>query len=72
MKRTTIGALICCVCLLAGCGDSIRGIDQDAKAAKAQARDAVRSAEDSARRVQELSTIPADNADPTDQPPDAR
>ena len=72
MRRMTIAVLIGGTCLLAGCGEPIRGIDQDAKAAKAQARDAVQAAQDSARHVQELSTIPAQPADTTDQPSEAR
>jgi hypothetical protein len=41
MKRTTGLVLIGCVILLAGCGEPIKGIDADAKAAKSQAHDAV-------------------------------
>jgi hypothetical protein len=49
--------------LLASCGEPIKGVDEDAKAAKAQARDAIGAAEDAAKRVDELSRqVPADPA----------
>ena len=41
--------------LLAGCGEPIKGVDDDARAAKAQARDAVNAAQEAAQRVDELS-----------------
>jgi len=46
-----------------GCGEPVRGIDADAKAAKAQANAAVRAAEDAARRVEALSRPSGDPAD---------
>jgi len=49
--------------LLTGCGEPIKGVDDDARAAKAQARDAVNAAEEAARRVEESSRpVPADPA----------
>jgi hypothetical protein len=49
--------------LLAGCGEPIKGVDDDARAAKAQARDAVNAAEEAARRIEESSRpVPADPA----------
>jgi hypothetical protein len=49
--------------LLAGCGEPIKGVGDDAKTAKAQAHDAVSAAEDAAKRVEELSRpVPADPA----------
>ena len=49
--------------LLAGCGEPIKGVDEDARAAKTQARDAVNAAQEAAQRVDELSRpVPADPA----------
>jgi len=53
---------------LAGCGEPIRGVGDDAKAAKAQANDAVRAAEDAAKRVDELSRQPVEQAPPAGEP----
>jgi hypothetical protein len=47
---------------LAGCGEPVRGIDADAREAKAQAHEAVRVAQDAAARVEELSRPPAEPA----------
>ena len=55
--------------LLVGCGEPVKGIDEDAKAAKAQAREAVGAAEDAAKRVDELSRqVPAEPPAPTEHP----
>ena len=43
---------------LVGCGEPVRDVADDAKAAKAQAHDAVQAAEDAAKRVDELSRAP--------------
>lgn len=65
MKRSVNAIALGCVVLLGACGEPIRGIDADARAAKSQAREAVQAAEDAARRVEELSRVPADQpADP--------
>jgi len=45
-----------------GCGEPVRGVDEDAKAAKAQAHEAVSAAEQAARRIDELSRAPVDEA----------
>lgn len=45
---------------LTGCGEPVRGVNEDAQAAKAQAHDAVSAAEDAARRVDALSRAPID------------
>ena len=60
MKRSITAGLLGCMVLLSACGEPIRGIDANAKAAKSQARDAVQAAEDAARRVEELSRVPSD------------
>jgi Trk K+ transport system NAD-binding subunit len=53
---------------LFGCGEPVRGIDENAKAAKAQAREAVQAAQDAAQRVDELSRIPVQDAPPAGEP----
>ena len=60
MKQPLPAVLITALMLLTGCGEPIRGIDEDAKAAKSDARAAVQAAQDAARRVDELSQSPAD------------
>jgi predicted small lipoprotein YifL len=52
---------------LAGCGEPLQGMNEDAKAAKAQAREAVSAAEDAAKRVEELSR-PAPAQPPAEDP----
>ncbi len=47
---------------LTGCGEPVRGVNEDAKAAKAQAHEAVSAAEEAAKRVDELSRAPVDPA----------
>jgi predicted small secreted protein len=47
---------------LTGCGEPVRGVNEDAKAAKAQAHEAVSAAEEAAKRVDELSRAPVDEA----------
>ncbi len=48
--------------LLAGCGDAVTGMDEDAKAAKSQAHAAVQAAQDAAARVDELGRAAMDQA----------
>ena len=60
MKRLIKIVLLGCMVLLSACGEPIRTIDTDANAATSQARDAVRAAEDAARRVEEMSGAPSD------------
>ncbi len=55
-------ALVLTVFALAGCGEPVRGVNEDAKAAKAQAHEAVSAAEEAAKRVDELSRAPVDEA----------
>ena len=64
MKRYTTIVLIAAFTLMAGCGEPVRGMDEDAKAAKAQAHEAVDAAAEAARRVDELSRAPIDQAAP--------
>jgi predicted small secreted protein len=47
---------------LTGCGEPVRGVNEDAKAAKAQAHEAVSAAEEAAKRVDELSRAPVEEA----------
>ena len=47
---------------LAGCGEPVRGVNEDAKAAKAQAHEAVGAAEEAAKRVDKMSRAPVDEA----------
>ena len=54
MKRCLVNAFTTAL-LLTGCGEPVRGVDQDAKVAKAQAREAVSAAEDAAKRIDDLS-----------------
>ena len=53
---------------LAACGEPVRGVGDDAKAAKAQANEAVQAAEDAAKRVDELSRQPVEQAPPAGGP----
>jgi len=53
---------------LAACGEPVRGVGDDAKAAKAQANDAVQAAEDAAKRIDELSRQPVEQAPPAGEP----
>jgi len=57
--------VIAIIALLSGCGEPVRGVNEDARAAKAQAREAVQAAQDAATRIDELSRAPID------QPADA-
>jgi hypothetical protein len=41
--------------LLTGCGEPVRGVDEDARVAKAQAREAASAAEQAAKRLDDLS-----------------
>lgn len=47
---------------LTGCGEPVRGVNEDAKAAKAQAHEAVSAAETAAKRLDELSRAPINEA----------
>jgi hypothetical protein len=49
---------------LVGCGLPVRDVADDAKAAKAQAHDAVQAAEDAAKRADELSRAPLEESVP--------
>jgi predicted small secreted protein len=60
----TIAASIALSLVLAGCGEPIRGAAEDAKADKAQAHQAVQAAEDAAKRIDELSRQPLEQAAP--------
>ena len=60
MNRYRAAILIAVSALLSGCGEPVRGVNEDAKAAKTQAHEAVDAAEAAARRVDELSRAPAD------------
>jgi hypothetical protein len=53
--------------LLAGCGEPIKGVDEDAKATKMQARDAVNAAEEAAKRIDEASRPGADDPENSQQ-----
>jgi predicted small secreted protein len=53
-------ALVLTAFALAGCGDPVRGVNEDAKAAKAQAHEAVSAAQEAAKRVDELSRFPVE------------
>ena len=64
MNSYTMTFLVAAFALIAGCGEPIRGMDEDAKAAKAQAHEAVDAAAEAARRVDELSRAPLDQAPP--------
>jgi hypothetical protein len=54
MKRCTL-SIFTTALLLTGCGEPVRGVDEDAKVAKAQAREAVSAAEQAAKRIDDLS-----------------
>jgi hypothetical protein len=62
MKRIFVAMMIGAMATLGGCGEPIRGIDEDARAAKTQARDAVKAAQDAAQHVDALSRAPDDQA----------
>jgi predicted small secreted protein len=49
---------------LGGCGEPVRGVGEDAKAAKAQAHEAAQAAEAAAKRVDELSRTAIEQAPP--------
>jgi len=57
-------AMIVLTLAFGGCGEPVRGVGDDAKAAKAQANEAVKAAEDAATRVDELSRMPIEQAPP--------
>ena len=63
MNSINTAVAVITLALLSGCGEPVRGIDADAKAAKAQARDAVQAAQDAAARIDELSRVPAQHTD---------
>ena len=54
--------LLVAMTLLSGCGEPLKGVNEDAKAAKAQAHEAVQAAESAAARVDELSRAAMDQA----------
>jgi hypothetical protein len=54
MKRSLVSILTSGL-LLAGCGEPVRGVDEDAKVVKAQAREAASAAEQAAQRIDDLS-----------------
>ena len=53
MKRCLV--IFTTALLLTGCGEPVRGVDEDAKVAKAQAREAASAAEQAAKRIDDLS-----------------
>jgi len=67
MVRNAMTMLLLAVAL-GGCGEPVRGVGDDAKAAKAQANEAVQAAEDAAKRVDELSRMPVEQAPPAGEP----
>jgi len=66
LRTATTAAML--LALVSACGEPVRDVGDDAKAAKAQARDAVRAAEDAATRVDELSRAQVEQA-PAGEPP---
>lgn len=62
MMRTQSILLLAAMALISGCGEPIKGVSEDAKAAKAQAHEAVQAAQDAAVRVDELSRAAMDQA----------
>jgi hypothetical protein len=62
MSHVRLTTAFISVIALAGCGEPVRGIDADAREAKAQAHEAVRVAQEAAARVEELSRPPAEPA----------
>jgi hypothetical protein len=54
--------LIVALTLLSGCGEPVKGMNEAAKAAKAQANEAAQAAENAAARVDELSRAAMDQA----------
>ena len=67
MVRNAMCFIVLTVALVA-CGEPVRGVGDDAKAAKAQANDAVHAAEDAAKRIDELSRQPVEQAPPAGEP----
>jgi hypothetical protein len=63
MVRTILPAIALMVVLTA-CGEPVRKVAEDAKASKAQAHDAVQAAEDAAKRIDEMSRLPLEQAPP--------
>lgn len=57
--------MIATMTLLSGCGEPVKGVSEDAKAAKAQAHEAVQAAEAAAARVDELNRAAIDQAKAT-------
>jgi hypothetical protein len=53
---------------LAGCGEPVRNVGDDAKAAKEQAQQAAQAAEEAAKRADELSRLPLQQAQPAGEP----
>jgi hypothetical protein len=64
MNQVRLIPLIAGLMMLSGCGDPAKGVSDDARAAKAQAHEAVQAAEDAAARVDELSRAAVDQANP--------
>ena len=61
MKRCLVSTFTAAV-LITGCGEPVRGVDEDARMAKAQARDAASAAEQAAKRIDDLSRAQFDEA----------
>lgn len=64
MIQDRLVLVIAALTLLSGC-EPVKGMNEDAKAAKAQAHEAVQAAEDAAARVDELSRAAIDQAKAT-------
>jgi hypothetical protein len=62
MMHARLVLLIVATTLLSGCGEPVKGMNEDAKAAKAQAHEAVQAAQNAAARVDELSRAAIDQA----------
>jgi hypothetical protein len=54
MKRCLV-SIFTAALLITGCGEPVRGVEEDAKVAKAQAREAASAAEQAAKRIDDLS-----------------
>jgi len=67
LRTATTAAML--LALVSACGEPVRGVGDDAKAAKAQAHEAVQAAEDAAKRVDELSRAQIEQAPPAGEPP---
>jgi predicted small secreted protein len=62
MTRSLAALLIAVFALISGCGEPVRGVNEDAKAAKAQAHEAADAAAEAARRIDALSRAPVEEA----------